>query len=239
MKRLIPLMIAVPLLAACGSDSDSDGETGNKEAKQPSLPTLQLSSTNNATANANLNIASGVVAAARTQLTSYGNAKYSNNSDKETWSYSANGLTVTLEYSDGAQEDSWQLTMDGKVGETSFNQWLAWRIVEQDADESIVMTTYKENSSDVASRLSANKGRVQHDTFDPQKTFVVIQESETSGRLLNQTGSDPVSVITWAANDQVVIYSNCGTDLAAAETGNLATLCSANEGKTLQPVAKR
>jgi len=243
MKRLISLMIAAPLIVACGSDSDSDGT----ETKLPTLPSLQLRSTNNETANGSLGLATGFATGAVSALAAYGDSSYSSSGNTETWTYTVEGLTVTLVYTDGSSQDSWQLTLDGSDGQTTYSDWLAWSMTQQEADDSVVMSFYEDNSADLEAQVEASEDRVKLDSYDGgalDSTIVVVVDSETSGRLLTQDAGEQITAFTWSGDDQVATYFNCGTNMTVLETAVLpGELCSTALAerefeKVAQPVAE-
>ncbi|WP_420590052.1 hypothetical protein [Bacterioplanoides sp.] len=241
MKRLVPLLIAAPLMVACGSDSSdsssSGGDSNTSTSKQPTLPQIQVKSTNNSTVNNTMNLASGMASSLTTQLSNSGvKPSYNNNSGSEIWTYSVNGTTLRLEYQDGDSEDTWKLYIDGKQGDTTVNNWLAWQVVEQDSDDSAVVSMFHQNSTELSFRISSADKRASFEQFSAngnlETHWIVHEESETSGRYVAQQGSEQVVAMVWS-NDSLTIYNNCGTDITAAIIADLATSCSANQSQVL------
>lgn len=237
MNKLVPLLITAPLLVACGSDSSSGSDSNESSNKQPKLPQVQVKNTNNSRVNGAMSVASGLTSGLTTQLNNTGvKPAYNNNSGKETWTYSANGITLKLEYTDGSTEDTWKLFIDGKQGDVALNNWLAWQIIEQDSDDSTVVTLYQQNSANVSARISAGDKRAKFEQFNTTaqlvSQFVVIEKTSDSGRFLSQNSGQQVGAMIWSAS-QLTIYSNCGSDITAAETADLATTCASNQSQAL------
>ena len=222
MKHLIPLMMASSLLAACGSDSDSDGSSN------PKLPAFSFASGQNSQVSAFSAKGHCIMSGLQQELDGLGDADYTKSGSKETWVYREGNASITFEYVDGSGQDTWKIILDGEEDGDSYNNWVVMKITQNDDGDSGSIETYYDGKTQIESRLEMSEDRLLVEEYNEDggtsEKALILSESETKGRMLVQSGSEPFSGVTWD-NDLVVTYSNCSGTFNAAETADLAVIC--------------
>lgn len=222
MKYLVPLMIAAPLLVACGSDSDSEGSS------KPKLPTFSFANGQTSQASAFSAKGENIMSGIQQELDGLGDADYTKSGSKETWVYREGNASITFEYVDGNGQDTWKIILDGQEDGDTYNNWVVMKMTQNDDGDSGSIETYFDGKTQVESRLEMSENRLlaaeYSENGDVSEKALILSESDTKGRMLYQSGTQAFSGVTWDGN-LIVTYSNCSGTFAAAETANLASIC--------------